>query len=107
MRERLVSEVQHVVDAIQQDANTVSDVSSMPVHLADVAAEALDADVHVLDTERAMLDDINAALARLDDGTYGKCEECQATISEARLEAVPYTPLCIACARTLEEGAQS
>jgi DnaK suppressor protein len=107
MRERLVNEVQHVVEAIQQDANTVSNVSSIPVHLADVASEALDADVHVLDTERVMLDDIIAALGRLDDGTYGKCEECRAAISEARLDAVPYAPLCIDCARASEKETQS
>ena len=107
MRERLVNEVQHVVEAIQQDANTVSNVSSTPVHLADVASEAIDADVHVLDTERVMLDDIVAALGRLEDGTYGKCEECQAAISEARLDAVPYAPLCIDCARASEKETQS
>jgi RNA polymerase-binding protein DksA len=102
MRERLISEAQHLAGAIQEDANPASNLSNVPVHLADAATDALDADVHVLDTERAMIDDIVAALARLDDGTYGVCQKCQGKISEARLDAVPYAALCIECARANE-----
>jgi DnaK suppressor protein len=104
MRERLVTEAQHVAEAIQQDANPVSDVSSVPVHLADVATEALDADIRVLDTERAMIDGIVAALARLDDGTFGTCQQCGGAIGEARLDAVPYADACIDCAKLREEA---
>lgn len=41
---------------------------------------------------------ISAALARLDDGTYGACAKCGAEISEARLNTLPYTPHCRNCA---------
>lgn len=41
---------------------------------------------------------IEAALKRLDDGTYGTCVTCSETISDARLEAVPHTPFCKHCA---------
>ena len=44
------------------------------------------------------LDDVEHALARLDDGTYGTCESCGAAIGEARLEAVPAARRCITCA---------
>jgi len=43
--------------------------------------------------------DAEAALARLADGTFGRCERCSARISEARLEARPTARLCIDCAR--------
>ena len=41
------------------------------------------------------LDDVEAALQRLDDGTYGKCEVCGEQIGEARLEAMPAARFCI------------
>ncbi|HWH34493.1 MAG TPA: TraR/DksA C4-type zinc finger protein [Acidimicrobiales bacterium] len=42
--------------------------------------------------------DVDRALAKLDDGTYGRCENCGADIAEARLEAMPATRYCIDCA---------
>ena len=47
---------------------------------------------------REQLDDVDRALAKLDDGTYGLCENCGQPISEARLEAMPATRYCITCA---------
>ena len=44
------------------------------------------------------LDDIDAALARLDAGTYGSCERCGSPIPEGRLEARPTTRRCVGCA---------
>jgi RNA polymerase-binding transcription factor len=44
------------------------------------------------------LADIEDALAKCDDGTYGECESCHRPIPEARLEAMPAARLCIACA---------
>ena len=47
---------------------------------------------------RETLNDIDNALAKIDTGTYGQCEECGKPIGDARLEAMPAAPLCIACA---------
>ena len=47
---------------------------------------------------RATLDDVERALAKLDDGTYGQCEQCGKPIGEARLEAMPTASRCISCA---------
>jgi RNA polymerase-binding transcription factor len=44
---------------------------------------------------RSELDEVERALAKLDDGTYGLCETCGAAIAEARLEAMPATRYCI------------
>src|SRR5262245_65995674 len=44
---------------------------------------------------REQLDDVERALNKLDDGTYGKCEVCGNPIQEARLEAMPATRFCI------------
>jgi RNA polymerase-binding protein DksA len=98
-RERARGEVNHVVNALQEEVEIDTNLSSAPVHLADVAADAVDADVQVLQTERTILDQINDALGRIDDGTFGTCLECGTPISELRLKALPYTPLCVRCAR--------
>ena len=50
--------------------------------------------------EKRVLDqiaDVETAITKLDAGTYGKCEKCGQTIAPARLEALPYARLCIAC----------
>ncbi|MEH3154334.1 MAG: TraR/DksA C4-type zinc finger protein [Gordonia paraffinivorans] len=44
------------------------------------------------------IDEVDAAIARLDDGTYGRCLRCGRDISEVRLEALPATGVCITCA---------
>lgn len=44
------------------------------------------------------LHDVEDALAKLDAGTYGQCEDCGSTIAAARLEAVPAARYCITCA---------
>ncbi|MCX6469092.1 MAG: TraR/DksA C4-type zinc finger protein [Corynebacteriales bacterium] len=47
-------------------------------------------------TERVA--EVDAALARLGDGTYGRCLDCGGDIAEVRLEALPATGVCITCA---------
>ena len=46
----------------------------------------------------AEIDMIDAAMQRIDAGTYGICQQCAAEILEQRLELLPYTPLCRSCA---------
>ncbi|HEX6596509.1 MAG TPA: TraR/DksA C4-type zinc finger protein [Acidimicrobiales bacterium] len=46
---------------------------------------------------RAAVDEIDRALAKLDAGTYGVCERCGEPIKRARLKALPYASMCIAC----------
>ena len=53
--------------------------------------------LRIRDRERKLIVKINEALARIDDGSYGKCEECGEDIGLERLKARPVTTLCIAC----------
>jgi DnaK suppressor protein len=62
-----------------------------------VCAQTLDLATHLLAS-------IDSALARLDEGTYGRCERCGRPISEERLEALPYATRCIECKRLEERG---
>ena len=56
-------------------------------------------DLALRDRSRAELGRVEAALQRLDDGTYGACASCGNSIAPERLEAIPWAPLCIDCAR--------
>jgi DnaK suppressor protein len=49
------------------------------------------------DRERQLLGKIDEALARIDDGTFGTCTDCEEPIETRRLEARPVSDLCIAC----------
>jgi RNA polymerase-binding transcription factor len=56
------------------------------------------------DGERTVLLQIDEALNRIDDGTYGFCVNCGSLISEKRLAAVPWTPHCMDCQELAEKG---
>ena len=56
------------------------------------------------DGERTVLLQIDEALARIDDGTYGFCINCAAAMNEKRLTAVPWTPYCVDCQELFEKG---
>ena len=51
---------------------------------------------------RRLLADIDTALERMDDGSYGTCQECGTGIERERLEALPYATLCMDCKRNAE-----
>ncbi|MGO9454504.1 MAG: RNA polymerase-binding protein DksA [Candidatus Binataceae bacterium] len=55
------------------------------------------------DRERKLLSKIEEAFARIDEGTYGRCEECGGEIGIERLKARPVTTFCIACKSAQEE----
>lgn len=53
---------------------------------------------HLDQTELREIEEIRGALARMADGSYGRCAVCGEPIGEGRLEALPYTSQCIGCA---------
>jgi DnaK suppressor protein len=56
-------------------------------------------DLALRDHARTQLHEVEAALARLDDGTYGTCRSCGKPIALERLQAIPWVSVCIECAR--------
>ena len=101
IRDRLMGEVNHLIESVPQKANGGGDLSHVPTHNADRDSEGLDSDLEVIHSEETILADVREALNRVDQGTYGKCQECGVDIDEARLDALPYTPYCIDCAQKL------
>lgn len=57
----------------------------------------------LLTSEHDILFEINQAIQRVHDQTYGKCEQCSATIGASRLEAIPFARMCITCQATAEK----
>jgi RNA polymerase-binding protein DksA len=73
-------------------------------HLADIATETVDREIDYTleEHDERLLSDIDAALGRIEDGTYGVCVNCGAQISPERLEAMPWATMCIDCKRKEE-----
>jgi DnaK suppressor protein len=65
----------------------------------DLASDARDQEISVILTDRVRekLAAIDEALSRIDDSSYGACEECGLDIAEGRLIALPFTRLCVSC----------
>ena len=76
-------------------------VSSEQADEASALAE-YDRNQAMLDNDRALEHQIEAALQRLDGGTYGVCERCGKPINPRRLEALPYATLCVDCQAIVE-----
>jgi RNA polymerase-binding transcription factor DksA len=102
LRERAVTGANYVAEAITEDIAPPGS-SAAPVHLADAAGETLEADLGAFQAEVGLLGQINGALDRIENGSYGKCAECGAEIGKTRLDAVPYASLCIQCAHEVEQ----
>lgn len=75
------------------------------LHPAEVASEFVqrEIDLSMLSKIEGEIDDVQRALAKLDDGTYGTCEACHARIAEARLQALPAARFCVTCEARVEE----
>lgn len=71
----------------------------------DEAVLSIDREIeaHALDGSSTLLRNLIAALRRIESGTYGTCEGCGGQIGRKRLDAVPWTPLCIKCQQELEQ----
>lgn len=82
------------------------DLSSMPIHMADLGSDNFEQEftISLMQTEEGTLSAIEAALERVEDGTYGQCEECGVAIPKTRLNAIPYAPLCVKCASAQERS---
>ncbi len=113
-RDLLLERRQAVANALEnlhkENAGSLEDATgelvsgSADQHPADTATETVDREIdHTLEEhDERVLEAIDAALGRTEDGTYGKCVNCGAQIPEERLEAMPWATLCIECKR-LEE----
>ena len=102
MREQLLRNVQ----AELHEGREQSKDEGMDTY--DLASDARDREINFIltDREREKLQAIDEALARVGEGSYGACESCESDIAEGRLEALPFTRLCINCQAEREKEAR-
>ncbi len=96
------------VDAVRSDLLTRRAEHSARLQLSPNQSTTIDDDGAIdvgiaferfsIEQSRDTMVDIDAAIARLDDGTYGSCETCHHPIAPERLEAIPHARRCIRCA---------
>ena len=99
-RESLVGQVQQAeLYSRERDAEATQDP-------ADMAANAYTKELlmSMSTNDRQLLESIDAALYRIADGDYGKCDHCGEPIQEKRLEAVPWARHCLRCQDLNERG---
>ncbi|OGW85208.1 MAG: hypothetical protein A2987_07165 [Omnitrophica bacterium RIFCSPLOWO2_01_FULL_45_10] len=94
---------QNALKKSQRDAS--GDLSGYSYHMADMASDDYERDFSLgrATEEQKTLYAIDEALKRIDDRTYGNCLQCDKPISRKRLQALPYTELCILCQKSQEE----
>lgn len=105
LRARLRGDVSTMADvALRKSGMQGADTSAMPIHMAELGSDNFEQEftLSLMQTEGDTLEQIEEALGRIEDGQYGKCVECDGAIPKTRLNALPFTPLCIHCAEKLE-----
>ena len=109
-RKLLIEKMQEIlgdVSAMEEAAfQRGGELSSMPVHLADLGTDSYEQEfnLNLVAEEKKILIEIQHALSRIADGTFGICEGLGIPIEDNRLEAIPWTRYSLKYARMLESG---
>jgi DnaK suppressor protein len=103
MRARLRGDISQMADAALQNG---ARAGGMPIHMADLGSDANEQEftLSLMENEEDTLGAIESALEKLEDGSFGRCEQCEGQIAKLRLEAIPYASHCIKCANELQRG---
>jgi RNA polymerase-binding protein DksA len=107
-RREIVGDVNEMHDEALKKSrlDATGDLSSMPIHMADLGTDNYEQEfaLGLMDSERKLLEEIDAALQRIEEKTYGICEGTGKPITKARLKAQPWARYCVEYARMLEQG---
>ncbi|MDR2743992.1 MAG: RNA polymerase-binding protein DksA [Desulfovibrio sp.] len=99
---KMLEEAQQKGDSTLEDMTDSNEVFADPADRATAESDRAFT-LRIRDRERRLIRKIQAALQRIDDGTYGVCEDCGEDIGIQRLKARPVTRLCINCKARQEE----
>jgi RNA polymerase-binding protein DksA len=102
----LRAEIIGSVEALEDEALRGTDEEVSVDHMADHGSEsyAQEQNIILMERQNGTLREVNAALRRLDDGTYGICEVSGKPIGFPRLSAIPYARLCLEAQMEQERG---
>lgn len=100
-RERLVEQAKHFQRraSAEDQSDESSELADYDNHPADAATETFERekDLAIDQNTTQLIENIDRAIEKIDNGTYGICDRCGNVISKARLEALPYAAFCIEC----------
>jgi len=106
-KEDIMDQIDHISkDTLKKSQKDASgDISGYSYHMADLATDTFDREfsLGLASNERQNLYEIEDALKRIKDGSFGICEYCKKPISKVRLKAVPFTKLCLKCQELQEK----
>jgi DnaK suppressor protein len=108
LRTRLTGDVSNLAnEALRARGGEASgSLSNAPIHMADLGTDNFEQEftLSLIQNQEQALEEITDALERINQGTFGKCEECGGAIAKGRLQALPYTRHCVACARKIQQS---
>jgi len=107
LKEKLLEKRRALINTVREKrANNLEGGSDGTQDIADQATTAYTKEflLSISDTERQQLKQVDAALDKMRQKTYGQCERCSEPISEKRLEALPFARFCIACQKEEERS---
>ncbi len=106
-KEEVLEDFKHITDdTLKKSQKEASgDISGYTYHMADVATDNYDREfsLGLASNERKALYELDDALKRIEDETFGLCDDCKGAISKIRLKAVPSARLCIKCQEKREK----
>lgn len=103
----ILDDIQHISDdTLKKSQKEASgDISGYTYHMADVATDTYDREfsLGIASNERKLLYELDDALKKIEEGTFGICEDCKNLIAKNRLKAVPHARLCVKCQQKREK----
>jgi RNA polymerase-binding transcription factor DksA len=103
----LTQEISNIEDKSLRGAGRdgTGNLSNLPIHLADAGSDTYEQDfsLGLLEGEDIELKEIEESLERIENKTYGICEECSNPINENRLKSIPYARFCVKCKQAMEK----
>ena len=106
-KEEILDGIKHISDDTlkksQKDA--AGDISGYTYHMADVATDTYDREfsLGLASNDRELLYELDDALKKIEEGSFGICEQCKTIISKTRLRAIPQARFCVKCQEKKEK----
>ena len=106
-KEEILDDIKHISeDTLKKSPKEASgDISGYTFHMADVATDTYDREfsMGIASNDRKFLYELDDALKKIEEGTFGVCEDCKSLISKTRLKAVPQARHCVKCQEKREK----
>ncbi|MCD6539522.1 MAG: TraR/DksA C4-type zinc finger protein [Candidatus Omnitrophica bacterium] len=107
LRDEVSEEIKNLSEDVlmKTQAEASGDISSHSFHLADAASGNFERDfsLGLASNETQILREIDLALRKIEDGSYGICESCGKPIPKRRLDVLPYVRFCTKCQENIEK----